>query len=211
MKKLIPKGAMSCIYMIVNIAKAPFKYYIGSTINPKVKYNDHLLNLRRGTHFNKKLQNAFNKYDEKNFQFIVIKTVTKERMYLEEEKCIKYFDAVKKGYNIKSVAIGGQPGLLHSKETKQKMSLVKKGKPTWNKGLKGYTNKGSFTKGMKAINPIKKGQRISPKTEFKSGMKAVNPFKKGNVPWNKGKKGLQVAWNKGVKMNNLNENNIASV
>jgi hypothetical protein len=43
-----------------------------------------------------------------------------------------------------------------------------------------------FKKGQKAINPIKKGQHISPSTEFKKGIVPIYHFPKGNIPWNKG-------------------------
>ena len=45
-----------------------------------------------------------------------------------------------------------------------------------------------FKNGCKAINPIKKGQHLSPATELKKGM----------TPWHKGTKGLVTSWNKGT-------------
>ena len=35
--------------------------------------------------------------------------------------------------------------------------------------------------------------------------KKISQSKKGSIPWNKGKKGLQVAWNKGLKVKNYNK------
>lgn len=52
-----------------------------------------------------------------------------------------------------------------------------------------------FKKGQKAINPIRKGQHLSSKTEFKKGNKLSEATKakmKGRIPWNKGKEFLQI-------------------
>ena len=74
-------------------------------------------------------------------------------------------------------------GTHHSDKVKQRISKNKKGKSTWMKG-KHHTEE---TK--QKISEAKKGKHSSFKTEFG----------KGNIPWNKGRKGLQEVWNKGMK------------
>jgi len=49
---------------------------------------------------------------------------------------------------------------------------------------------GQFVKGIHPATEFKKGQHHSPKTEFK----------KGNKSWNKGTRGVMIAWNKGLKV-----------
>lgn len=80
-------------------------------------------------------------------------------------------------------------GFHHTEESKRKNSLshlgntcgFKKGKPSWNKGLK---------------------TGIVPKTAFKKGQISWNKGTKGlmPIPWNKGTKGMMpIPWNKGKK------------
>jgi len=67
-------------------------------------------------------------------------------------------------------------GKKHSPETLLKMSLAKKGKPTWNKGLKGYGagEKNAFY-----------GKKHSPEILEKIRLSSL-----GRIPWNKGKTGV---------------------
>jgi hypothetical protein len=67
-------------------------------------------------------------------------------------------------------------GHTHSEESKNKM----KGRVPWNKGLNYHTGKPSGMKG---------------KTHSKETIEKMS----GKIPWNKGKKGVQKAWNKGLK------------
>ena len=64
----------------------------------------------------------------------------------------------------------GREGKKHSKETRLKMSLAKKGKPAHNKGQKMKEE----SKRKMSLSHL--GKHISPTTEFKKGLK----------PWNKG-------------------------
>ena len=83
-----------------------------------------------------------------------------------------------------------------SMQHKKKISQSNMGKITHNKGKKGYTNKGSFKKGRKISEEARR--KLKGRIPWNKGKKGVQ------VSWNKGTKGLMVAWNKGLKLKQIN-------
>lgn len=71
--------ATSGIYQIKNIKTG--KIYIGSSIDIWGRRDSHFRELRKGTHDNYKLQNAFNKYKEEAFKFKILKVIDKPNKY----------------------------------------------------------------------------------------------------------------------------------
>lgn len=102
------------IYQIKN--KTNNKIYVGSSLNIKRRFSDHRRLLKNNKHHSYKLQRAYNKYGESNFEFIVLEEVyfgnwagTQykleilsgiEQVYLD--RCGAYS---KNNYNISSTAI----------------------------------------------------------------------------------------------------------
>jgi group I intron endonuclease len=78
----------SGIYRITNTAKGR-KSYIGSSVNMEKRWIDHRSRLRRGTHYNLHLQNAWGKYGEAVFEFAVVEWVPVEGLKSREEFWIK--------------------------------------------------------------------------------------------------------------------------
>lgn len=64
---------MSVIYKIINTVNG--KFYVGSTIDPRVRFQNHRRLLRKGKHHCAHLQAAWNKYGESKFVFTVVETV----------------------------------------------------------------------------------------------------------------------------------------
>lgn len=98
-----------------------------------------------------KLRNAINSYGENNFIIKLLMVChTQEIADHWETFFIKKYDATKNGYNI---LIGGKTGsrkgLKHSEEARNKISISKKGKPSWNKGMLGTMNGRKHTKESK--------------------------------------------------------------
>ena len=113
------------IYAIQN--KINGKTYIGKTqTNFGDRWDCHRSQLRGGYHDNRHLQNAWNKYGEENFRFLIIEECPKETTTDEinelEIKYIGIFKDCNKAYNISP---GGDGGFLLGKhlseETKRKI------------------------------------------------------------------------------------------
>jgi hypothetical protein len=106
-------------------------------------------------------------------------------------------------------AIGGRDGyrfgFIHTKETKQKLSSIAKGRPGWNKGRKGvYSDetKKKMSAAKKGKPSPRKGTKNRPHSE--ETKKKISCALKGHASWSKGKtwkkrKSGQIPWNKGTK------------
>jgi len=121
------------IYQIINLING--KRYVGSSVNLEKRRGTHWYLLRKGIHYNKHLQAAWNKYGENAFEFQVIGKCPAERLIELEQEVM---DHLRPKYNMGKVAASrlGQKatnetrlkisssltGRVPSKETKRKIS-----------------------------------------------------------------------------------------
>lgn len=119
---------MACIYKIRNIVNG--KFYIGSTIRPKyIRKYEHFSALRSNLHYNKYLQNAWNKYGESNFIFELIEKLQFSEELSKVEIGRKLIDReayfiheLQPEYNLdKEITYNGRTGHKCSEETKNKI------------------------------------------------------------------------------------------
>ena len=112
---------MPGIYIIINTING--HSYIGSTNNLKVREDNHFTLLKHNKHVNSHLQNAYNKYSNDAFVFLIKEEITEcdnlKELLLSREQY--YIDNLKPEYNILKVA-GSTLGFNHSEETKLKIS-----------------------------------------------------------------------------------------
>jgi group I intron endonuclease len=158
----------SGIYRIRHIESN--KGYIGSAVNFRVRWNGHIGTLRRQTHRNSYLQNAFNKYGESAFIFEIIEYVEDKTKLIEREQYwIDFYKAANEnyGYNISPTA-GNTLGRICTEETKKRISKAQIGKPSPFKGI-------SFD------------ERFAPE-KVKEIKKKIIEANLGKIPPNKGKK-----------------------
>lgn len=116
------------------------KYYIGQTIEEERRRRDFLG--KKKIYAGPKINRARNKYGPENFEYAVLVKVTGDdpeevNNYLNvlEIGFIRMYNSVENGYNS---CDGGQKsvkGFHHSDETKKRLSEMKTGKPSWNKGI----------------------------------------------------------------------------
>lgn len=98
------------IYKIINLVNN--KFYIGSSKNLMKRWTDHLYRLRNNKHMNKHLQNAYNKYGESSFAFVIIEsnnTWNEQELREKEQKYLDYYfkTCPELFYNMAPKAVGG--------------------------------------------------------------------------------------------------------
>lgn len=211
----------SGIYQILNTVNG--KKYIGSSKDVVKRLGGHKNTLKKGTHSNSHLQSAFKKYGLDNFVYSVLE-VCDEQVLIEREQWHIDTSGVKNLYNILPRAYSlvgrkineeqikkfayfwqGKKRPPMTDEARRNMSEAHKGipskfrkhRPTLSCLIceKHFTvrphkltdGKGKFCS-VECKNVSLRGRTLSPRTQFQ----------KGFAPWNKGTKGLQVAWNKGI-------------
>ncbi len=114
------------VYIIKNVINN--KFYIGSSFNIINRWESHIRELKKNKHKNKYLQRAWNKYGEENFKFEILELIEDTKYLLNREQYwIDKLHACKLGYNLCPIA-GSTLGIKLSKETKEKISKVQKGK-----------------------------------------------------------------------------------
>ena len=170
------------------------KRYIGQTIRPKKRYNEHKRHL--GNYDGQNLfGRALNKYSSMDdWEYTVIEEVLKEMLDEREIYWIAFYDSNdhEHGYNM---ATGGDrhDGYELSEETRRKMSESNKGKK-------------HSEESRRKISEANKGRRHSAESRRK-----MSTSHKGKPAWNKGKKHSEEthrkmseakkgnSWNKGKK------------
>ena len=97
----------SGIYCIENLTTN--KKYIGQSINIDDRWYKHKHELNHNTHDNDYLQNAWNKYGEKEFVFYILEYCDIDKLDEKESYYIEYYKTLDRdyGYNLKT---GGQNG-----------------------------------------------------------------------------------------------------
>jgi group I intron endonuclease len=176
------------IYKIENIING--KVYIGQTIYPTKRKNDHFAKLKSNIHYNIHLQRAFNKYGESNFKFTVLNYSTNKTTLdkLEEDYIIRYNTLNDNyGYNLKHGGAKGKlssesclklsesrKGIVFSKEHREKLSKVNKGKKH----------------SLKTREKMSKSRigKLHPFYGKKHSYKSKKKMSKNSSRWNKGKK-----------------------
>jgi group I intron endonuclease len=156
----------------------PERCYIGSAVNIRHRWGNHLWHLKKNTH-NPKLQNHYNKYGKDDLVFSILVICNKEELipvdgiiWLEQS----FIYAYRPWFNVSSMA-GSNLGLRLTKEQCEK----RRGRVPWNKGTHiGVVNTTSFKLGQPAWN---KGKKMT-----KEHMDKLILWGSGHVPWNVGMK-----------------------
>lgn len=140
---------MFCTYKI--ICSGNNKNYYGSSNDFPRRKSQHLSYLRRNIHINKHLQNAYNKYGEDSFIFIVLETFNNsDDMEAAEQKLIDKYMGISfnKSTSSKGPKLFGEAngffGQKHTDETKVKMRNAKLGKVS-NQAIAIITDKGIYS------------------------------------------------------------------
>jgi GIY-YIG catalytic domain len=86
------------------------KIYVGSTVDFFERWSRHRRILRRGKHRNSALQNAWNKYGEDSFEFIVVELVDKGLLLAAEQAWMDKTRCTDRAIGFNLYPLAGSPG-----------------------------------------------------------------------------------------------------
>ena len=168
----------SGVYVIRNTQNG--HRYIGSSVDVPERWSQHRGYLRKGTHGNDHLQNAWKKHGEEAFRFEVIEECVPEMLLTAEQAAI---DTIAPEYNIARVA-GSCLGVRCTEEKRAKLSVSAMGHVGWMNGKK-HSPEARAKMSVVAMGHVgwMNGKKHSPETCAK-----ISAANMGHVGWTKGKK-----------------------
>ena len=144
MPRLFPVAG---IYQIVHVPTG--RLYVGSSANVSKRTNEHRRLLESQDHYNRKLQNAWNKYGGEEFAFAIVECVPDLAMLINREQ--HYIDTLKPAFNLSPTA-GSCRGIKHrplSIDEKHAISVRQTGKKYRPMSAHGRTNIALALRGTK--------------------------------------------------------------
>lgn len=117
------------IYLIENTVASLF--YIGQTVNMRMRWNQHRSLLKRGGNTNRRLLNSWRKYGEEAFRFTVLEECESSLLTDRESYWLGLYRDMYPGLIANSAGPVDNPtkGVPMSKERRERMSRDRKGKP----------------------------------------------------------------------------------
>jgi hypothetical protein len=120
-------ATLSGVYMVLHI-RSDTRYVGSAARRISNRWAEHRYALRKGFHRNPKLQNAWNKYGEHEFAFVILENCAPEDCLDREAAWVEYFrDQGKPLYNLRPDA-RSQLGFKHTAETVARVTEKLRGK-----------------------------------------------------------------------------------
>lgn len=117
---------VTAIYKIRNIVNG--KFYVGGTVDARVRFQSHRRLLRRGAHHCQPLQYAWNKYGEEAFKFEVVEDVDRrEALFDAEDRWLAEHHGKPHCYNVSRCADSPTRGTTLSDTHKARISAANMG------------------------------------------------------------------------------------
>lgn len=105
--------------MIKNLVTG--RVYVGSSRSIKERIYFHKNALKKNKHFNKILQNSYNKHGKEAFKFSIIEECEREKLVEREQFWVDWYRINGKVYNVRVECVNNMLGFKHSEETKRKI------------------------------------------------------------------------------------------
>jgi group I intron endonuclease len=151
--------------------------YIGSSVNIKQRFAEHLKMLKADKHHSIYLQRAWNKYGEQAFKFKIVAILEKSELRATEQR---FLNVEHKGdtYNISKHPDAPMRGLKHKPETIQKMHLSRLGNKS-RTGVPSHWSKEKPPPSLAALIAASKNPSKETRKKMSEARLGVSPANKG--------------------------------
>jgi len=165
------------IYKIRNVVNG--KFYVGSTVDSRVRFQTHRRNLKKGKHQSPHMQAAWDKYGEDCFKFEVVEVIEcSEDLLTAEQKWLDDHAGKPYCYNWATDASAPMRGKKHTEKT---IALVKANR-TAPKGETHYRfGKQLSDEIRKKISDAQKGVKKAPRVYTEEGLRKAQETMKRNA------------------------------